>query len=221
MNKQELAQYIDHTALKATVTADDIRKLCHEAIENGFISVCVNPCYVQLAADLLTGTPVKVCTVVGFPLGANQPLVKAFETENCVREGATEIDMVINVGAMKHGDYATVEAEIAEVVRAAKTTGGPHIVVKVIIETCYLTDEEKRVACIMAKKHGADFVKTSTGFGTGGATKEDIALMRATVGPAMGVKASGGVGDKATALKMVKAGATRLGASAGLKIIAG
>ena len=221
MNTQEIAPYIDHTALKAIVTQHDIKKLCQEAIDNGFAAVCVNPCYVPLAAELLVGTAVKVCAVVGFPLGANQIAVKVFEAEHCVRDGATEIDLVMNVGAMKSGDYATVEAEIAAVVRAAKTTGGSHIVVKVIIETCYLTDDEKRKACTMAKKHGADFVKTSTGFGSGGATVEDIALMRAAVGPVLGVKASGGVGDTATALKMIKAGATRLGASASLAIIKG
>lgn len=219
MNAQNLASLIDHTALKATVASDDVRKLCAEAREHGFASVCVNPCHVPLAASLLAGSAVKVCTVIGFPLGANQPAIKACEVDLAVREGATEVDMVINVGALKSGDFAAVEGDIAAVVRAARHAGGPHVAVKVIIETCYLTNDEKRLACIIAKKQGADFVKTSTGFGTGGATPADIALMRAAVGPEFGVKASGGVSDRAGALAMVEAGATRIGASAGVRIV--
>ena len=220
MNTHELASVIDHTALKAFVTPADVEKLCAEARASGFASVCVNPCHVPLAARLLAGSAVKVCTVIGFPLGANQPEVKAFEAEHSVRQGAGEVDMVINIGALKSGNHALLEEEIGAVVRAAKGAGGPHVLVKVIIETCYLTDEEKTIACVIAKKQGADFVKTSTGFGTGGATAPDIALMRAAVGPHLGVKASGGVNDKEGALLMLASGATRIGASAGLKIIA-
>lgn len=212
----ELARYIDHTLLKANATREEIIKLCEEAREHTFASVCVNPSYVALAAKLLEGCPVKVCTVIGFPLGATSSFVKAMETRDCVANGATEIDMVINVGALKSKDYELVKNDIARVVEAA---GGN--TVKVILETSLLNDEEKVKACELSKLAGADFVKTSTGFSTGGATLEDICLMRQTVGPAMGVKASGGIRDTETALQMIELGATRIGASASVGIVRG
>lgn len=213
-----LAKLIDHTLLKPDATPDQIAQLCYEARTYGFASVCVNPGYVKLCADLLKGTDVKVCTVIGFPLGASAPDVKVFETETALRDGATEIDMVINIGALKGRDYTLVARDIAGVVRLAHAAGA---LVKVIIETALLDEEEKVTACLLAKEAGADYVKTSTGFSGGGATAADVALMRRVVGPKMGVKASGGVRDYADAKSMVEAGATRIGASAGVKIVAG
>ena len=216
LTSKDLAKYIDHTLLKPEATPDQIEKLCKEAKKHGFASVCVNPTNVALAAKLLKGSVVKVCTVIGFPLGANTSFVKAAETRDAIANGADEIDMVINVGALKAKNYDQVEKDIAAVVEAANGN-----LVKVIIETCLLTDEEKVEACKLSKKAGADFVKTSTGFNKSGATPEDIALMRKTVGPKLGVKASGGVRDTAAALEMIKNGATRIGASASIAIIEG
>jgi len=210
-----VAGMIDHTLLKATATEQQVCQLCEEAATYKFASVCINPGWVELAASRLRRSGVKVCTVIGFPLGATTSRVKAYETRNAIENGATEIDMVMNVGAMKSGLRDWVKKDIRSVVRASR----PNIIVKVILETCYLTDEEKVAACEICKEAGADFVKTSTGFGTGGATPEDIALMRKVVGDDMGVKASGGVRDFSDAQKMVEAGASRLGASASLKII--
>jgi deoxyribose-phosphate aldolase len=212
-----MAQLIDHTLLKPDASRADVEKLCREARDFGFASVVVNPCNVKLASGLVEGTPVKVCTVAGFPLGANKKEVKAYETRRAILEGATEIDMVMNIGALKSGDYKTVEQDMREV----RETCGRSIVTKVILETALLTDEEKVEACKIAKVSGMDFVKTSTGFGPGGATVEDIRLMRSVVGGAMGVKASGGIRDAETAAKMVEAGATRIGASASVKIVGG
>ena len=208
--------YIDNTALKADCTPDVIEKLCAESIEYGCASVCVNPAYVPLVAKLLKGTNVKVCTVIGFPLGMNATEVKAFEAAYAEKEGAEELDMVINVGMLKSGNYEYVQKDIEAVVKAS---GGK--LVKVIIETCLLTDEEKVKACELAKAASADYVKTSTGFSTGGATTHDIALMRKTVGCEMGVKASGGIRDYETAKAMIDAGASRIGASSGKKIVDG
>jgi deoxyribose-phosphate aldolase len=213
----DLARMIDHTLLKPDATETDIRKLCDEARRYAFASVCVNPSWVGLAAKLLEGTPVKVCTVIGFPLGATTPTAKAIETRDAIANGATEIDMVINVGALKSGDDALVRRDIEAVVQAARGAA----IVKVILETALLAREEKIKACLLAKQAGADFVKTSTGFSSGGATVDDIALMRETVGPGMGVKASGGIRDTATAAAMVAAGATRIGASASVAIVTG
>ncbi len=212
----ELARYIDHTLLKPNATRDEVVKLCEEAREYSFASVCVNPTNVGLSAKLLEGSPVKVCTVIGFPLGATSSFVKATETRDAVANGATEIDMVINVGALKSKDFELVKNDIARVVEAA---GGN--TVKVILETSLLNDEEKVKACELSKLAGADFVKTSTGFSTGGATLEDICLMRRTVGPTMGVKASGGIRDTETAVRMIQIGATRIGASASVGIVKG
>lgn len=209
-------KFIDHTVLKADTLKDAVKKVCEEAIEFNFMSVCINPTHVAYAAELLKDAESKVCTVIGFPLGANTPEVKAFETQDAIKNGADEIDMVINIGAAKDGNWELVERDIKAVVDAANGT-----LVKVIIETCYLTDEEKVKACELSVKAGADFVKTSTGFGTGGATVEDIALMRKTVGPDLGVKASGGVRSKEDFDAMVEAGATRIGASSGVKIMQG
>lgn len=213
-----VAGMIDHTLLKPDATPDQVAQLCYEARKYGFASVCVNPSYVKLCADLLKGSAVKVCTVIGFPLGASAPDVKMFETETALREGATEIDMVINIGALKGRDYTLVARDIAGVARVAHEAGA---LVKVIIETALLNEEEKITACLLAKEAGADYVKTSTGFSGGGATVADIALMRRVVGPDMGVKASGGVKDYADAKSLMDAGATRIGASAGVKIVAG
>ena len=215
MDKKTIAAMIDHTLLKPEATQAQIEKLCAEAAEYHFASVCVNPVYIPLAARLLKGTGVKVCCVVGFPLGAIAPEQKAAEAASCAAMGAEELDMVIHVGAAKAGDWALVQRDIEGVVKAA----AGHTV-KVIIETCLLTDEEKVKACEAAKAAGAHFVKTSTGFSTGGATTHDIALMRKTVGPEMGVKASGGIRDYATAMAMIEAGANRIGASAGIEIVA-
>lgn len=212
----KLARYIDHTFLKATATEKEIVELCAEAAEHSFASVCVNPNHVRLAANRLRGTRVKVCTVVGFPLGATSTEAKVCETRQAVRDGADEIDMVINIGALKNGDDGLVEEDIRQVVRAAEGR-----VTKVIFETALLNDEEKVRASVLSKRAGAHFVKTSTGFSTGGATLEDVALMRKTVGPDMGVKASGGVRDAETAQKMIAAGATRIGASASVAIVTG
>ena len=215
MDKKTIASMIDHTLLKPEATPAQIEKLCAEAAEYHFASVCVNPVYIPLAARLLKGTGVKVCCVVGFPLGAIAPEQKAAEAASCAAMGAEELDMVIHVGAAKAGDWALVQRDIEGVVKAA----AGHTV-KVIIETCLLTDEEKVKACEAAKAAGAHFVKTNTGFSTGGATTHDIALMRKTVGPEMGVKASGGIRDYETAMAMIEAGANRIGASAGIAIVA-
>lgn len=214
MEIKNLAAYIDHTLLKPDATKEQIEKLCLEAKEYQFASVCINPSYVKLAYQLLHQEAVKVCTVVGFPLGATTSAVKAFETSKAIEEGALEIDMVINIGALKNKEYGIVEADIAAVVEAAQGR-----LVKVIIETCLLTQDEKEIACQLAKKAGAHFVKTSTGFSTGGALVEDIQLMRATVGEELGVKASGGVRDLSTAIKMIEAGANRIGTSSGISIV--
>lgn len=212
-----LGSMIDHTALKPETTKAQIETLCAEAKEYKFASVCVNPTWIETAAALLKGTDVKVCTVIGFPLGATTVETKAFETKDAIAKGATEVDMVINIAALKDKNDELVERDIRAVVDAAKGKA----LTKVIIESCLLTDEEKVRACELSVKAGADFVKTSTGFSTGGATVEDIALMRKTVGPDVGVKASGGVRDRAGALAMVEAGATRIGASAGISIVKG
>ena len=214
MKKQQIAAMIDHTILKAAATASQVEKLCEEAKMYHFASVCINPCHVKLAARLLAGSGVKVCTVIGFPLGANTSTVKAFETKEAVENGAQEVDMVINIGALKSGDYALVEQDIRAVVEAANGQ-----LVKVIIETCYLTDTEKTAACQAAAKAGADFVKTSTGFGTGGATVEDIRLMRTSIPASMKVKASGGIQNYEAAIAMAEAGADRIGASSGIAIV--
>lgn len=205
----------DHTILKADATKADVAKICQEAREYGFMSVCVNSYYTSYAAGLLKGSDVKVCTVVGFPLGQMSTRAKAAETKLAVADGAEEIDMVINVGALKDGEDTVVLKDIQEVKKAC----GPALL-KVIIETCLLTEEEKVKACLLAKEAGADFVKTSTGFSTGGATAEDVALMRKTVGDSMGVKASGGIRSRETAEKMTEAGASRLGTSATIAICA-
>jgi len=207
---------IDHTALKPNTNKESILKLIAEAKTYDFASVCVNPCWVALAHQELKNTDVKVCTVIGFPLGANTTEVKVFETKDAIEKGAQEIDMVINIAMLKDKEYDYVENEIHQIVEAAKDKA----IVKVIIETCLLTDEEKIKACELSQKAGADFVKTSTGFSTGGgATVHDIVLMRKTVGAEMGVKASGGVHTHEEALAMVEAGATRIGASAGVKLL--
>ncbi len=211
-----LARMIDHTLLKPDATSDKIAQLCFEARKYHFASVCVNPTHVKLCADLLRGSDVKVCTVIGFPLGATSAEVKAFETRNALDNGATEIDMVLNIGALKAGENELVARDIRGVVETGHAAGA---LVKVIIETALLSDEEKVVACLLAKEAGADYVKTSTGFSGGGATVHDIALMRRTVGPSLGVKASGGIHTHEEAEALVAAGATRIGASAGVKII--
>ena len=214
----DLAGMIDHTMLKPDATPDQIAQLCFEARKYGFASVCINPTWVELCAKLLEGSLVKVCTVIGFPLGATAPEVKAFETKTAIEQGASEIDMVINVGALKARDLELVARDIHGVVEASHAHGA---IVKVILEAVLLTDEEKTIACLLSKEAGADFVKTSTGFASGGATVHDVELMRKAVGPEMGVKAAGGVRTYEDAEKMVKAGATRIGASAGVKIIQG
>jgi deoxyribose-phosphate aldolase len=213
-----LGKMIDHTLLKPDATPDQIAQLCFEARKYGFASVCINPAWVKLCAQLLSGSPVKICTVIGFPLGATAPEVKAFECQNALDHGATEIDMVINIGALKARDLELVAKDIRGVVAAAHARGA---IVKVIIEAVLLSDEEKTIACLLSKEAGADFVKTSTGFAGGGATVHDVTLMRRVVGPEMGVKAAGGVRTYADAESMIKAGATRIGASAGVKILQG
>ena len=209
------ASLIDHTLLKPEASESDIRRLCEEAARFGFASVCVNPAWVKRASEFLRGTSIPVCTVIGFPLGATLPDVKAYEARRAIFNGAREVDMVINVGALKSGDDCAVEDDIRAVVEAGHEDG---ILVKVIIETALLTDEEKVRACLASKNAGADFVKTSTGFAKGGATVEDVSLMRRTVGSALGVKASGGVKGIEDARAMFEAGATRIGASVGVKI---
>lgn len=208
--------YIDHTLLKADSRKDQIDQLIAEAIQHQFASVCVNPTWVGYCSEKLNETTVKVCTVVGFPLGATTSAVKAFETTNAIENGADEIDMVINIGAAKDGNWQLVEDDIRAVVEASGDK-----IVKVIIEACLLTDEEKVAACEASVRAGADFVKTSTGFSTGGATLEDVALMRQTVGPDVGVKAAGGARSLADAEAFIKAGATRIGTSSGVAIVQG
>ncbi|MDD6173952.1 MAG: deoxyribose-phosphate aldolase [Elusimicrobia bacterium] len=208
-----LAKYIDHTILKAVASKQDVTKLCAEAAEYGFASVCVNPFWVSFCADLLKGSGVKVCTVIGFPLGANTSRVKAFEAEQAIKEGADEVDMVINIGALKSGMLDVVKADIAAVREASKGK-----TLKVIIETSYLTEEEKKTVCKICAECGVDFVKTSTGFSDAGAKAEDVKLMAEASG--LAVKASGGIRSKEDALKMIEAGASRLGTSSGVKIVA-
>ena len=211
-----VAALIDHTLLKPEATESDVRKVCTEARQYGFFSVCVNPYWVRLVAKELAGCATKVCAVVGFPLGANTMEMKAAEAAAAIRDGAREIDMVLNVGELRGGNADAVQADIRAVVEAAHASGA---IVKVILETALLTDPQKVAACELAKAAGAGFVKTSTGFGPGGATVEDVALMRRTVGPQMGVKASGGVRTLEDLQKMVAAGASRVGASASVKIV--
>ncbi|WP_378951627.1 deoxyribose-phosphate aldolase [Pelosinus sp. sgz500959] len=212
-----IAKLIDHTLLKPDATREQISRLIIEAKEYGFASVCIQPTWVSFAAQELAETDIKVCTVIGFPLGATTTAVKVFETQDAIKNGATEVDMVIAIGRLKAGEDAAVEDDIRKVVDVAYGKA----LVKVIIETCLLTDEEKIRACMLALRAGADFVKTSTGFSTGGATKEDISLMRKTVGDQMGVKASGGIKDKEDLEMMVAAGASRIGASSGVSIMQG
>ena len=213
----ELAKYIDHTLLRTDAQRADVAKLIEEAKAYHFASVCVSPIWVSYVSEALRDTGIKTCTVIGFPQGATPSVVKAFETKQAVADGADEVDMVIAVGKLKDGDDAYVKADIEAVVRAARGKA----LTKVIIETCLLTDEEKRRACLLAKEAGADFVKTSTGFAAGGATAADVKLMRESVGEAMGVKAAGGVRSRADAEAMLAAGATRLGTSSGVKIVEG
>jgi deoxyribose-phosphate aldolase len=213
-----LADLIDHTLLKPNATAADIDTLCDEASEYGFTAVCLNPCWIARAARRLRGSEVTVASVVGFPLGANVAAIKAMEARRALRDGAREIDMVINIGALKSGDHDLVRRDIAGVSDACREVGAVN---KVIIEACYLSDEEKVVACRLAQLAHADFVKTSTGFGPGGATVFDVALMRETVGLKMGVKAAGGIGTADDARAMISAGANRIGASAGIRIVSG
>lgn len=215
--ENNIAKMIDHTLLKADSTKDQVTTICEEAKEYNFASVCVNPGWVKYSAELLQGTDVKVCTVIGFPLGATTSETKAFETKDAIEKGATEVDMVINIGALKDGNDDLVKKDIQAVTEAAKGKA----LTKVIIETSLLTDEEKERACRLAVEAGTDFVKTSTGFSTGGATIEDIKLMRKTVGPDIGVKASGGVRSVEDAQNMIEAGATRIGASSGVQIVQG
>lgn len=218
MTRETMAKMIDHTLLKQNASEDQIKKLCAEAKEYGFWSVCINPCYVALCAEELKDSDVKVCTVVGFPLGASTTETTVFQSVEAIKNGASEIDMVINVGAIKSGNWDFVYNDIKAVADAVKANGG---LLKVIIETCLLSDDEKVKACEISKKAGADFVKTSTGFSTGGATVDDIKFMRNTVGPDMGVKASGGIHNAKEALAMAEAGASRIGASAGIEILNG
>lgn len=213
---KDIASKIDHTLLKADATRAQIETLCAEARQHGFATVCVNPAWVETCARLLSGSSTAVCTVVGFPLGATLPDVKALEARRVIENGACEVDMVLNIGALKSGDYRLVERDIAAVVEASHRLGA---VVKVILETALLSDDEKVRGCVISKAAGADFVKTSTGFGPGGATAADIALMRRVVGPEMGVKAAGGVKDLKSAQAMLDAGADRIGASVGVKIV--
>jgi deoxyribose-phosphate aldolase len=212
-----VANMIDHTILKAFATTEDVKAICKEAKEHNFFSVCINPTHIELVKKELEGSNVKVCTVIGFPLGANTPEVKAFETKDAIAKGADEVDMVINIGALKDKNYDLVLRDIKAVVDAADKKA----LVKVIIETCYLTDEEKKIACELSVKAGTDFVKTSTGFGTGGSTPQDIKLMRDVVGPEIGVKASGGVRNLNDAEAVINAGASRIGASASVAIVKG
>lgn len=215
VTRETMAKAIDHTVLKAVATRSDVEKLAKEALEHGFGAVCVNSTHVALVSGILQGSGVQVCSVVGFPLGAMHTRAKAFEAETASACGATEIDMVLNIGALKSGDPGTVEADI----QAVRLAIGPGSLLKVIIETCLLNDEEKILACTLAKSAGADFVKTSTGFSTGGATVEDVRLMKAAVGEALQVKASGGIKDWKTAAAMIQAGASRIGTSSGVTIL--
>jgi len=214
----EIASKIDHTLLKPEATRDEVSQLCFEARKYNFASVCINPTHVKLCKSLLRGSAVKVCTVIGFPLGATTPEVKAFETRQAIENGAEEVDMVINIGGMKDKNYELIARDVCGVVKVAHAHD---VLVKVILETALLTDEEKKIACLLVKEAGAEYVKTSTGFSKGGATVEDVALMRHAVGPLMGVKAAGGVRTREDFEKMVSAGATRIGASAGVKIVKG
>jgi len=217
MTGAEMAQYIDHTLLKPEANRAALDKLCEEAILHGFKAVCVNSGWVAYVAEKLKGSNIAVCSVVGFPLGAMCSPAKAFEARQAVADGAQELDMVLNIGALKTGDLKAVEQDI----QAVRLAANRPVVLKVIIETCLLTNDEKIRACEIAQNAGADFVKTSTGFSTGGATPEDVILMRKTVGPQMGVKASGGIKDFETAAAMIAAGATRIGAGAGVAIVSG
>lgn len=217
VTKEQLAKLIDHTLLKPDATKDDIKRLCEEAMKHSFWAVCVNPTYVSLATDILGGTEVKVCSVVGFPLGANTPEMKALEAERAINDGASEIDRVINIGALKSRDYEIVKRDIREVVEHAKAR--KDTVVKVIIETGLLTEEEKVMASRLVKESGADFVKTSTGFNAPGANVYDVKLVRKTVGPDFGLKASGGIRTYRDAVKLIEAGANRIGTSSGIAIV--
>lgn len=217
---ENLARFIDHTVLKPDTRIADIEKLCREAAEFNFVAICIPPFFVEVAAKLLQGTAVKVCTVIGFPLGYQTSAVKAFAAREAVLRGAREVDMVINIGALKNGDYNYVREDIRQVVQAVGEADNKALV-KVIIETCYLDREEKVTACLLAKEAGAGFVKTSTGFGPAGATVEDVRLMRETVGDALGVKAAGGIRTREQALAMINAGANRIGASSGVEIARG
>ncbi|MDQ7039767.1 MAG: deoxyribose-phosphate aldolase [Rhodothermus sp.] len=225
MTARELARLIDHTALKPDTTEARIRTLCREALHYGFAAVCVNPCYVPLAASLLQGSNVAVCTVIGFPLGASRTAIKAAEAEQAIRDGAAELDMVLNIGFLKSKRHRDVRDDIRTVVdvahQAAPPPGRDRMLVKVILETALLTDAEKEIACRLALEAGADFVKTSTGFAGGGATVEDVALMRRIVGDRMGVKAAGGIRTRAQAEALIAAGANRLGTSAGVALVQG
>lgn len=214
MEHKDIYKIIDHTLLKQDATSEEIKNLCKEALEYNFASVCVNPTNVELAAKILNGSLVKVCTVIGFPLGANTTKIKVLEAKDAIENGATEVDMVINIGRLKDKDYDYVKKDIEAVVNEVKGKA----LIKVIIETCLLTDEEKVVACKLASEAKADFVKTSTGFSTGGATPFDVKLMRETVGENMGVKASGGIRTSEDAKELIKNGANRIGASASIKI---
>lgn len=218
ITKKNVAGIIDHTLLKQNASSEQIAKICEEAMEYHFASVCINPCYVAQCAKALKDSEVNVCTVIGFPLGATSSASKAFEARVAIADGADEVDMVVNVGMIKSNNWEFVKNDIQAVVDAAAPT---KTLVKVIIETCLLTDEEKVQVCQIAKECGADFVKTSTGFSTGGATPEDVALMRKTVGPDMGVKASGGIHTAEEAIACINAGANRLGVSAGIAVVNG
>lgn len=220
VRKREIARYIDHTVLGPATTSEDVERVCNEAKLYGFYAVCIPPTYVKLARELLRDTEVKVCTVVGFPHGQHVPEVKGFEAKTAVDCGASEVDMVINVAALKAGNYAEVLRDI-RTVREEIDKAPYKVVLKVILECALLSDEEKVAGAILAKAAGADFVKTSTGFGPGGATVEDVALLRRTVGEGMGVKAAGGIRDYETAVRMIEAGATRIGASRGVQIVQG
>lgn len=218
MNRQELARYIDHTLLKPEATPEEVARVCEEALTHHFASVCINPVFVPQVAERLEGSDVAVCSVVGFPLGATLTAAKVCETELVVAQGATEVDMVLAVGLLKAGEVTKVQEDVAAVAAACHAGGA---MLKVILETALLTDEEKVTACTLCKAAGADFVKTSTGFSTGGATVEDIALMREVVGPDLGVKAAGGIHTYDEAMAMIDAGATRIGASRGVAIVEG
>ncbi len=217
---RDMAKMIDHTNLNATATVDQIKKLCEEALEYQFASVCVNPIYVPLATKLLEESSVKVATVIGFPLGANTTETKAFETKNAIKNGAKEVDMVMNIGAFKSGAYDLVRSDIKAIIDATRSSGvTSDVIVKIILETCYLNDEEIVKACEIVKEVGGDFVKTSTGFGSAGAEEEKVSLMRKVVGRDIGVKASGGIKNFEDALSMLDAGANRIGASSGVEIV--